>query len=130
MEQDKRSINGFGSLNIDQIIKENDHFMIVYDKYPVSPGHSLIIAKRSVARYSELTKREKFDLIELIDWVVYYLENNLEPKPEGFNLGINDGISAGQTIEQFHLHVIPRSKGDMKDPRGGIRHCVENKGYY
>ena len=104
--------------------------MIVYDKYPVSPGHTLIIAKRPIARFFELTKEEKMVLMEWIDWTVQYLEENLESKPDGFNLGINDGVAAGQTVEQFHFHIIPRYNEDKKDPRGGIRHCIENKGYY
>ena len=104
--------------------------MVVYDEYPVTPGHSLIIAKRSVARYSELTKQEKIDLIELIDWTVCYLEKDLESKPDGFNLGINDGVAAGQAVEQFHFHVIPRYKDDVSEPRGGIRHVIPEKTKY
>ncbi|MBS1258878.1 MAG: AP-4-A phosphorylase [Candidatus Scalindua arabica] len=102
--------------------------MVVYDKYPVSPGHILIIAKRPVTRFSELTKQEKFDLIELIDWTVQYLEKTLESKPDGFNIGINDGEAAGQTIEQLHFHVIPRYHNDVPDPRGGIRYVIPEKG--
>jgi len=68
--------------------------------------------------------------MELTDWAVCYLENNLELKPEGFNLGINDGLVAGQTIEQFHFHVIPRYKDDVSDPRGGIRFVISKKGKY
>jgi len=123
-------IKTFGKIKSDQIIKENDIFLVVYDKYPVSPGHTLIIAKRPVARYSELTKQEKLDLIEWIDWTVQYLEENLEPKPDGFNLGVNDGMAAGQTIEQLHLHIIPRYTGDVSDPRGGIRCVIPSKKLY
>jgi diadenosine tetraphosphate (Ap4A) HIT family hydrolase len=130
MDQNKGSINSFGSLKINQIIKENEHFVVVHDKYPVSPGHTLIIAKRSITRFSELSKQEKFDLIELVDWAVCYLEKNLKPKPDSFNLGINDGVAAGQTIGQFHYHVIPRYTGDVADPRGGIRFVIPSKGKY
>ena len=130
MDQNKGSINSFGSLKINQIIKENEHFVVVHDKYPVSPGHTLIIAKRSITRFSELSKQEKFDLIELVDWAVYYLEKKLKPKPDGFNLGVNDGVAAGQTIGQFHYHVIPRYTGDVADPRGGIRFVIPSKGKY
>lgn len=130
MELHKRSINSFEHINTSQIIKENDHFVVIHDKYPVSPGHTLIITKSPIARFSELTKQEKFALIELVDWTVCYLEKNLKPKPEGFNLGINDSIAAGQTIEQFHFHVIPRYTGDVPDPRGGIRFVIPSKGKY
>jgi len=120
----------FGSVEPDQIIKENDSFIVIYDKYPVSPGHTLIITKRPVSRFSELTKQERSALIELVDWATCYLEENLELKPDGFNLGVNDGVAAGQTVEQFHFHVIPRYTGDIPDPRGGIRFVLPAKGKY
>jgi diadenosine tetraphosphate (Ap4A) HIT family hydrolase len=126
----KKKIIAFGSLESDQIFKENDSFVVIYDNFPVSSGHTLIIAKRPVARFSELSKQEKFDLIELVDWAVYYLEKKLKPKPDGFNLGVNDGEAAGQTIEQFHYHVIPRYTGDVTDARGGIRFVIPSKGKY
>ena len=69
-------------------------------------------------------------MIELIDWTVCYLEENLESKPDGFNIGINDGVAAGQTIEQLHFHVIPRYIGDVPDPRGGIRFAIPGKAKY
>jgi len=130
MERHKKSINSFENISTSQIIKENNHFVIVHDKYPVSPGHTLIITKRPVVRFTELTKQEKSNLIELVDWAVCYLEKNLKLKPEGFNLGINDGMSAGQTIQQFHFHVIPRYTGDVPDPRGGVRFVLPAKGKY
>jgi len=127
---ERKKVKAFGIIDTDQIINEDNHFIIIYDKYPVSPGHTLIIAKRPVARFSELTKYEKFDLIELIDWVIYYLEEHLESKPDGFNVGINDGRAAGQTVEQLHVHVIPRYTGDVPDPRGGIRFVLPEKAKY
>ena len=99
-------------------------------KYPVSPGHTLIIVKRPIARFSELTKKEKMALMEWIDWTLYYLEENLESKPDGFNIGLNDGEAAGQTIGQLHLHIIPRYSNDVPDPRGGIRHVIPLKAKY
>lgn len=109
-------------------ILETSHFFVIRDKYPVSPGHSLIITKQFRRDYFDLTKDEQLELAGVIDLV----KDNIltEHTPDGFNIGINCGEAAGQTVFHFHCHIIPRYKGDMKDPRGGVRHCVEGKGYY
>ena len=93
---------------------------MVSDRFPVSPGHALIIARRPVTRFRELTAAEKGRLIVWIDWTQEHLASNLSPAPDAFNLGLNDGPVAGQTMPQFHFHVIPRYTGDVADPRGGI----------
>lgn len=123
-------IKTFGKIEQNRIIEEDDLFMLVYDKYPVSPGHTLIIAKRPIVRFSELTKKEKIALMGWIGWAVHYLEESLESKPGGFNIGLNDGKVAGQTIAQLHFHVIPRYSDDVTDPRGGIRHVIPSKAKY
>jgi len=69
-------------------------------------------------------------LIEWIGWTQGYLEKTLVPPPDGFNLGINDGEAAGQTMGQFHFHVIPRYRGDVPDPRGGVRWVIPSKARY
>jgi len=104
------------------------HFFIVPDKYPVSDGHLLIISKQYRHDFFELTEEEKKELPELITVAKTLIEKTLNPT--GYNIGINCGASAGQTVFHFHCHVIPRYEGDMKDPRGGVRHSVEGKGYY
>ena len=115
-------------------IYENNSFFAVYDQYPVSPGHTLIISKRHTDRYfmglysDGLTNEEKYDLIDAIEMVQNYLSRS--QITEDFNGGFNNGTYAGQTVNLFHCHVIPRYKGDVEDPKGGIRGCVPNKMKY
>ena len=78
--------------------------------------------------YFSLSDVEKKDLTALIDIAKDIIEKDYSP--DGYNIGMNCGVVAGQTVMHFHCHVIPRYKGDMEDPRGGIRHCIEGKGYY
>lgn len=124
----KSSVNPFINLNKDAIISSSLHFHIIKDKFPVSPLHLLIISKREVLDYFELTEEEKNDLNQAITLAKNQIE--LISIPDGYNIGMNCGSAAGQTVFHFHCHVIPRFKGDMIDPRGGVRHCVEGKGYY
>lgn len=112
----------------DRIIYRDDLFFIIRDKYPVSPGHSLIISNQLRADYFDLTKVEKQHLVEVIDKCKHLIEQ--EFSPNGYNIGMNCGEIAGQTVMHFHCHLIPRYKGDMKNPSGGVRHCIEGKGYY
>jgi diadenosine tetraphosphate (Ap4A) HIT family hydrolase len=112
----------------DRIIFRDDLFFIIRDKYPVSPGHSLIISNKLKADYFELDEQEKLYLAEVIGKCKELIEKDFTP--DGYNIGMNCGEVAGQTVMHFHCHLIPRYKGDMDDPRGGIRHCVSGKGYY
>jgi diadenosine tetraphosphate (Ap4A) HIT family hydrolase len=121
---------GFGTIERERILAEDELFIVARDNYPVSPGHSLVIAKRVVARFQELTEEEKTRLLTWVDWCVTHLERTLGPKPDGFNIGLNDGAAAGQTIPQLHVHVIPRYHGDVPDPRGGVRFVVPHKAKY
>lgn len=112
----------------DRIIYQDDCFFLIRDIYPVSPGHSLIISKTLKKDYFDLSDYEKQNLYKAIEKAKTLIE--LEHTPDGYNIGMNCGAAAGQTVFQFHCHLIPRFNGDMKNPRGGVRHCVENKGYY
>ena len=112
----------------EKILFKGEHFFIIYDSFPVSPGHILIISYELKADYFALSRDEKTELPYLIEKAKQIIEENHEP--DGFNIGMNCGESAGQTVMHFHCHVIPRYKGDMADPRGGVRHCVQGKGYY
>lgn len=113
---------------------ENDSFFAVYDQYPVTKGHTLIISKRHTCGYfygvykDGLTRKEKLDLIDAIDRVQEYLSHQYIT--DDFNVGFNDGQCAGQTVPHFHCHIIPRCKGDTADPRGGVRGCVPEKMKY
>ncbi len=103
-------------------------FFIIRDKYPVSDGHSLIVSNQLRADYFDLTNEERAHLAQVIEICKKLIEKDFNP--DGYNIGMNCGEVAGQTVMHFHCHLIPRYKGDMTDPRGGIRHCIEGKGYY
>jgi diadenosine tetraphosphate (Ap4A) HIT family hydrolase len=120
----------FGEIEQERLLAEDDLFLVVWDKYPVSPGHALVIVKRLVARFQDLTGDEKLRLLHWTDWCIAHLQTTLSPKPDGFNVGLNDGPAAGQTVGQLHLHVIPRYHGDVPDLRGGVRFVVPHKARY
>ena len=111
-----------------RVLYRDPLFFIVRDKYPVSPGHSLIISAAVRADYFALTAEEQALLPDLISRCKALIER--EFTPAGYNIGMNCGAVAGQTVPHFHCHLIPRYAGDMDDPRGGVRHCVAGKGYY
>ena len=118
----------FLNISKENYVLETHSFFVLRDRYPVSPGHSLIITKQIRKDYFELTPEEQQELADVITKVK---ENILkEYSPDGYNIGMNCGEAAGQTVFHFHCHVIPRYKGDMADPRGGVRHCINGKGYY
>jgi diadenosine tetraphosphate (Ap4A) HIT family hydrolase len=101
------------------IIIENQFAIAVYDNYPVNKGHTLIIPKRHFSSYFDATKNEILALNNLIIEVKALLDDIY--KPDGYNIGINIGESAGQTIFHLHIHLIPRYFGDVENPRGGVR---------
>lgn len=107
---------------------ENNTFITILDKYPISPGHSLLVSKRHVESIFDLHKEELADLFSLLLAARNFL--NKKYSPNGFNIGINDGPIAGQTILHLHLHLIPRYKNDQEDPRGGIRLIFPEKANY
>ena len=100
----------------------------VWDGYPVSPGHALVVPCRHVASWVDLTGDEKTAIVAGIDAVRSLIAER--HGPDGFNDGFNDGPAAGQTVMHFHVHVIPRYKGDVADPRGGVRWVLAEKAVY
>lgn len=122
------SIKTFFELPKENHIGETKDFFLIYDGFPVSSGHILIISKVLRENYFDLGSDEKADLDKAISLAKSIIEQ--EQKPDGYNIGMNCVETAGQTVFHFHCHIIPRYKGDMKDPRGGVRHCVEGKGKY
>jgi len=102
--------------------------VVIRDTFPVSPGHTLIIPKRHVASFFEVTDEERTDLIACL--LVARESVNREFSPAGYNIGINDGTAAGQTIPHLHIHLIPRYEGDRDDPRGGVRWVMPDKAAY
>jgi len=99
-----------------------------YDKFPVSNGHCLIIPKRHVETWFDMSKEEQQEAFELIDKVKVLLDEKYSP--DGYNIGMNCGETAGQTIPHAHIHVIPRYEGDMENPRGGVRGVIPEKQNY
>jgi len=107
---------------------ENETGFVVSDSFPITLGHSLIISKRHVGSFFEVTQQERQHLFDLIDQAKAYLDE--EHKPACYNIGINDGETAGQTIPHLHIHLIPRYEEPGKDPRGGVRWLVPEKADY
>lgn len=118
----------FCTLPAHRVRDEREHAIWILDGYPVTPGHSLVIPKRHVGSFFETTDAERADLLALLDTAKQHLEQL--HKPAGYNVGINDGAAAGQTVPHMHLHLIPRYDGDSKDPRGGVRWVIPEKADY
>ena len=106
----------------DKWILETDYFFVIKDKYPVTEGHLLIISKRKAVDYFALNEKEQSELIKAISISKLYLHDTYGKTD--YNIGMNCGEYAGQTVFHFHCHIIPRRKGDVEDPRGGVRHSV------
>jgi diadenosine tetraphosphate (Ap4A) HIT family hydrolase len=104
------------------------HGHAIWDGFPVSPGHLLLIPHRHAATWDDLTVEEKVALTVAIDQAMAVVR--ARHTPNGFNVGFNLGTAAGQTVFHFHLHVIPRYSGDVVDPRGGVRHVIPSKANY
>ncbi len=106
----------------------NDLAFAIRDGFPVSPGHTLVIPRRLVATWSEATPEERAAVMALVDVVMADLART--HRPDGFNVGFNEGPAAGQTVSHLHVHVIPRYRGDHPDPRGGVRQVLPAKADY
>lgn len=111
-----------------RIVLYNSHAFAIYDAFPVSPGHSLIIPKRHISSFFEATSEEQISLTELLQEMQKVVQN--EFRPDGFNIGMNIGEAAGQTIMHLHIHLIPRYVGDVPEPRGGVRWIFPDKAPY
>lgn len=109
-------------------VLSNELAVALEDRYPVSPGHLLIVPRRHVAEYFEATAAERAALWALVEEAKELLDRTREP--DGFNLGVNVGAAAGQTVFHLHVHVIPRYHGDMSDPRGGVRGVIPSRQSY
>ena len=105
------------------ILFENDLAVAFYDAFPVSQGHTLIIPKRHIETYFDLNSEEIKAIFDLSNKVKNYLDDLYHP--DGYNIGFNAGVAAGQSVMHCHMHVIPRYKGDQENPRGGLRKVVK-----
>lgn len=127
MECENRCL--FCEVSEERIIAENELAFAIRDGFPVTELHSLIIPRRHVSDYFELSKEELLacnDLLRIVKKDI--LEKDTSVK--GFNVGANSGLVAGQSIFHCHIHLIPRREGDVPNPKGGIRHVIPGKGAY
>ncbi len=111
-----------------ELITESATVYAMLDKYPVSPGHTLVIPKLHMSDYFDLPERAKAACWAVVDRVKMLLSQRFHP--DGFNVGINVGQSAGQTVPHVHIHLIPRYHGDVQNPRGGVRGVIPDKADY
>lgn len=118
----------FCDVSKERIAFETPCSLAIWDGYPVTQGHLLIVPRRHVAVWRGLETHEVSDLGSAIEQAQRYLGDRFSI--DGFNVGFNEGPAAGQTVPHFHVHIIPRRLGDMADPRGGVRHVIPEKGNY
>lgn len=118
----------FCSVDQGAILAESGGFVCIWDSFPVSKGHTLVLSKRHVQSWFDATVEEQSALLSGVSEAQRLI--NERYSPDGFNVGINVAEAAGQTIPHLHIHVIPRYEGDVVDPRGGVRHVIPGKGNY
>ena len=113
----------------DEVLAENEHALLIKDNSPVSEGHCLIIPKRHVKNNFEINKEENQAFFELIKKAKSLIEAK-GLNPDGYNIGSNNGIAAGQSVFHLHIHIIPRYNGDVRNPKGGIRQVLPKTAQY
>ena len=119
----------FCTLPSERILYENNDFLIIKDGFPVTEHHSLIITKQHDLILSSMSEHQLLRMHQAIDQAKSHILGS-DTSVTGFNIGINEGGDAGQTVMHFHCHIIPRRKGDMVDPRGGVRGVIPEKQKY
>lgn len=112
----------------EEYIAENDLCFAIFDRFPVNEGHALIIPKRHFSNYFDATKEEVAAMYDLSQEVKKLIDKKYSP--DGYNVGVNVNYEGGQTIMHLHMHIIPRYKGDIEDPRGGIRRIKRQLVFY
>jgi diadenosine tetraphosphate (Ap4A) HIT family hydrolase len=118
----------FCTLADERIVATNELAVVIRDGFPVSPGHTLVVPRRHVASWFDATPEEQLAVMSLLGQAKQQLD--AEHAPAGYNIGINDGPAAGQTVRHLHLHLIPRYDGDTEDPRGGVRWVFPHRAAY
>lgn len=118
----------FCSVPVERILQSSNCGMVIRDGFPISLGHTLIIPRRHVGSFFDLSGAERSDLCSLLEEAKRQLD--AEFRADGYNIGINDGATAGQTVPHLHIHLIPRYRGDREDPRGGVRWIIPEKADY
>jgi len=119
----------FCEISSERILIENDLAFAIRDGFPVTHLHSLVIPKRHIPDYFGMSQEE----LKACNALLHDLREQIlkeDASVDGFNIGMNAGEAAGQTIFHSHIHLIPRRHGDVENPRGGVRHIIADKGYY
>ena len=119
----------FCNINNKDLVFDNEFAFASFDSYPVSKYHSLIVPKRHILDYFELTNDELLACNDLIKKIKKKIQNE-DKTVDGFNIGTNSGVAAGQSIMHCHIHLIPRRKGDVDNPQGGVRGVIPSKQHY
>ena len=112
----------------ERIFDESDLVVAITDGFPVSKGHTLIVPKRHINTFFDCTPNERQAILDMLDQLKVKLDSFYSPN--AYNIGINDGSAAGQTVLHLHVHLIPRYEGDVADPRGGMRWVIPDKAKY
>jgi len=111
-----------------EMMAEFDHCFVLKDQHPVSPGHVLIIPYEHTANWFTAPSEVKHEIVEILDQLKERLDE--EYHPDGYNIGMNCGPIAGQSVMHLHVHLMPRYKGDMENPQGGVRGVIPSKQKY
>ena len=119
----------FCNIESNRVIDENELSFAIYDGYPVTELHALIIPKRHAETYFDLTAEEREACHQLMVEIKDKIQSE-DSMVDGFNVGMNSGASAGQTVFHCHVHLIPRRTGDMENPRGGVRGVIPDMQQY
>ena len=129
MASAERSTCLFCTPDAASVFLRNDRAYAFWDGFPVTPLHALVIPHRHVDDFFALTTEEVLACSELLHELRAHVKAT-DPTVEGFNIGLNVGQVAGQTVFHCHFHLIPRRRGDVENPRGGVRHVIPGKGFY
>jgi diadenosine tetraphosphate (Ap4A) HIT family hydrolase len=111
-----------------RVLHDDKLVFVLHDGFPVSPGHVLVIPHRHIGSFFDTTAEERRAILDALEIAKRVVEK--EHRPAGWNIGINDGAAAGQTVPHLHVHLIPRYEGDRPDPRGGVRWILPEKADY
>jgi diadenosine tetraphosphate (Ap4A) HIT family hydrolase len=124
----------FCALPEGRVIDSDDHCVVIRDCYPVSEDHTLVIPRRHAGSFFDLSEVEQTSMLRLLRRAQEQITNatraNGSSAAPDFNIGINDGPAAGQTVPHVHMHLIPRRPGDVPDPRGGVRWVIPDRARY
>lgn len=118
----------FCTLPKERVVAEDKLILVIRDGFPISPGHTLIIPRRHVSSFFDLNEEERETMFSHLERAKVDLDSAY--RPDGYNIGVNDGRAAGQTVMHLHMHLIPRYLGDRPDPRGGVRWIIPEKADY